>query len=176
MANKKIKLMSANFRSGSIKMGAEPMTSITVSASFDQLIADQLGVKERVYGRKKDAEDADVDGFELGVEWYGAMLSITPKQARTDKQININKAINVRALKLWGIVIRHHKDDEQMLISFKFMVIDSDGTIHGLIHSLRKDPFDLDVTPPTKKAAEEASDQLKLISKDQADATAEESD
>ena len=174
---KKIKLLNANFRSWSGKFGSEAMTTVHVSAPFEQIVAEQLGVKERVYARKKDEDDPDVRGFDLGIDWYGPLLTIQPKQATLDGAVKISgKGISVRPLRLFAVNIKRHKDDEQMLLSFNFLVLDRDGIVHGLLHSIKKDGVDIEIAPPSKKASEEASDQLRLISKEQADDTAEEAD
>lgn len=175
--SKKIRLINGNFRSASIKPAGEVLTTVHFSAPFEQLVAEQLGIKNRVYARKADEDDADVRGYDLGIDWFGAQLVIRPRQATLDGKVKLEgKGTEFRVLELTKVNIKRHKDDEQMLITFQATLIDDDAKMQQLIHSVKKDGIDIDITPPSKKAAEEAADQMRLISKEQAQDTAEEND
>jgi hypothetical protein len=174
---KRIRLLSANFRSASIKLGAEAMTTVHISAPFEQLVAEQMGVKDRVYKKKADEDEPDMRDYGVGIEWYGPQIVIRPKQGTLDGKARTDgPGSTFRLLKLSDVRIKRHKDDEQMLVSFNATLLDSDAQMHQLIHAVKKDGIDIDIIPPSKKAAAEASDQMRLISKEQAADTAEEND
>lgn len=174
---KKTKLLNANIRSASMKLGAEVLTTVHFSAPFNPDVAEQLGVKDRVYKRKADPDDPDVRGYDLGIDWYGPMLTLRARQGTLDGKAKIDgKGSDFRVLRLHKVTIKQHADDEQMLISFQVILIDSDAAMHQLIHGIKKEGVDIDIAPAAKKAAVEASNQLRLISKEQADDTAAASD
>lgn len=177
MASKKVKLLNANFRSASIRLSSEALTTVHFSAPFEQLVADQLGIKDRIYKKKADEDEPDMRGYDIGIDWYGAMLNIRPRQGTLDGKAKIDgKGTDFRVLQLNEVTVKRHKDDEQMLISFRVILLDDDAAMHQLIHAVKKDGIDIDITPAAKKAAEEASNQLRLISKEQAAETAEDAD
>jgi hypothetical protein len=173
---KKIKLLNANFRSWSGKFGGDALTTVHISAPFEQLVAEQLGVKERVYARKKDEDDPDVRGFDLGIDWYGPGLNFLPVQGTLDGKVKTDKGVFIRPLRLTAVTIKRHKDDEQMLVSFAVTMLDGDAEMHQLLHAVKKSPINIEITPPSKAAAKQAEDQLRLISREQAEDTAEEND
>jgi len=174
---RKTKLLNANFRSASFKLSSEVLMTVHCSAPFNPDIAEQLGVKDRVYKRKSDPEDPDVRGYDLGIDWYGPMVTFRARQGRLDGKAKIDgKGSDFRVLRLHKVTIKQHADDEQMLISFQIILIDSDAAMHQLIHGIKKDGVDIDIVPAAKKAAADASNQLRLISKEQADDTAEAND
>lgn len=174
---RKIKLLNANFRSASIKLGSEALTTVHFSAPFEQLVAEQLGVKDRVYKKKQDEDEPDMRGYDVGIEWFGPTIIIRARQATLDGKAKIDgKGTDFRLLKLADVKIKRHKDDEQMLVSFNVTLLDSDAAMHQLMHAVKKDGIDIDIIPPSKKSAFEALDQLRLISKEQAADTAEDAD
>jgi hypothetical protein len=153
-----IKLLGANFRSWSGRFASEGITTVHISAPFEQVVADAFGIKDRVY-LKKDAEEPDMRGYELGIEWYGANVTIRPKQGTLNEKVKIDgPGVSFRVLRLHDVKIRRHKDDEQMLLSFNIVLLDEDAKMHGLLHAIKKDPMDLDIQPPSKKSTEEAKE------------------
>ncbi len=163
MARKRIRLLDANFRGATLKLGSSCLTTVTVSARFDQLVADQMGLKE-VYKRRNE-EDAEVRTWGLDLEMVAASLIIRPKQATTDGRIKIDNELRFGSLKVDSFVVKKHKNDEQCLISFHFAMIDEDAAMHQAMHAMRKDPFDCDIQPGNATAVKAAEAQLRLISK-----------
>jgi len=93
-----------------------------------------------------------------------------------DALTKTDKGVFIRPLRLSGVNIKRHKDDEQMLVSFAITMLDAEAEMHQLLHAVKKSPINIEITPPSKAAAKEAEDQLRLISREQAEDTAEEAD
>ncbi len=174
---KKTKLINANFRSASVKLGSEALTTVHFSAPFNPDVAEQLGVKDRVYKRKADEDEPDMRGYDVGIDWYGPMVTIRARQGTLDGKAKISgDGTSFRVLRLYKMTIKRHADDEQMLLSFQVILIDENSVMNELIRTIKKEGMDIDITPAAKKAAADASNQLRLISKEQADDTSEAAD
>lgn len=165
MAARKVKLINANLRNPKLVLGAEVLTQVTVSAPFERLVAEQLGLTSRVYAKKGSDEDPDIDDFGPSIEWYGAVISLRPKQATLNGKVKTTDEITLPTLKVWDFKIKRHADDQQMLMTFNVKLQDEDAVLHQMIHSVKKGDIDIDVEVPSKKKGEEALAQLKLAMK-----------
>src|SRR5580700_438347 len=126
---KKVRLLSANFRSWSGSFGAEAITTIPISAPFERLVADQLGIAKRVYS-KREEDEPDMRGWVPEIDWLGPLIVIRPNQATTNGKVKLSDEWEFRALQLNEVKVNRHKDDEQMLISFNVKLLDADAKMH----------------------------------------------
>lgn len=159
---RKIKLLDAHFQSWRGTIKKPPITVITIAAPFDQLVADQLGLKTDVF-KRRDEGDAGIRGWELDLEIPAGTLVIRPNQATTDGKVKVDQELRFDTLEIDNFYIRKHKDDEQRMISFDAHFIDEDAELHQLIHAITRDSFACDVEPGTKARQKDVEKQLQLI-------------
>lgn len=160
MAARKIRLQQAFFRSCKLTVKAEVISIAGVTAQFDHVVADQLGVKEHIFA----GGEAEPRAYELETELYGARVTVRPQQARTDGKITIGgDGVQFTTLCVDNFRIRKEKTHETLNVSFDFSLIDDSHELHDLIYALKKDQFDCIIEPASKKDAETAQQQLKLV-------------
>jgi hypothetical protein len=159
MAKRKIELPNCNFRSASITIGAPCITSVTITSAFTPAIAEVLGIKTNVY-KQPDSEDVAVREVGLTCKLYGPEIVIGPRQGRLDGE---NRFTLPNVLTLEIEKVQRHKDDEQMLLTSKLTLVDSDSHAQQLIYMLKKEMFDLEVGLANRKEAAEAEKQMRLV-------------
>jgi hypothetical protein len=163
---RKLPFNDMTFRGASIKMGAEPITTLTVTCPFTQVDANLLGCKDRIYGGVDDEDNGDVRAWVLGIELFGPKITVKPKQGTLDGKVSINgNGVEFVALKVDKFYIKKQARNETLDLAFHISVLDEEGTVHGLLHGVKKDIFDLTIVPANKETAAEAQEKFKFASK-----------
>lgn len=163
---KSIRIPEASFQSGSWSVKTAVLTTLKISAPFNQLVADNLGVKEQIFVDGSLPED--FKRHDLRTELYAAKLTVLPTQGRLEDK-KLRDGCDLLSLKIHGFTVVRDQGSDALRLTFSLTGLDGAGEIHKIVHAMRRDVFDATITPGSQQAAAAATDQIKMFDKDPAD-------
>ena len=163
MAKKHIRLLNATFATQSSTPKDETVLhKFRISAAFDQVAANTMGIKESWYDENGHLREQMREG-KPGLELFGATIALRIKQGNlfdAGKEL-----LQTPALQISDFAIRRHKDNDALVVRFSATLADGDDavTLWNFYRGVRTGQFDVTIEQPSKEKEFAAMTQAKSL-------------